>query len=145
MATMLDGMAAELRGETAPPPAATLVAMRLTSFGAGEATVVLTADEGHATPMGTVQGGLLAALADAAMGYACMTTLADGESYTTVEMKINFLKPVRRGGITARARVVKGGRTLALVTCDTLDKDERLAGYAVSTCMLLRGEAAAGR
>jgi uncharacterized protein (TIGR00369 family) len=97
MATMRDGMARMLRGETPPPPAATLIGMALSRFADGEAVVNLTVHDGQLNPMGTVQGGILAALADAAMGWAFMTTLGEGESYTTLEMKTNFLKPVRKG------------------------------------------------
>jgi len=104
MTRMLDGMERLLRGEVAPPPAATLIGMRLVSFAAGEAVVLLDAGAAHGNPMGTVQGGVLAALADAAMGWAYMTTLGEGESYTTLEMKVNFLRPARSGPLVAAAR-----------------------------------------
>jgi len=106
---------------------------------------MVDADATHANPMGTVQGGILAAIADAAMGWAYMTTLADGESYTTLEIKTNFLRPVRAGHLEARARVRNAGRTVGLVECDVLADGGKVAAYAVSTCMILRGEAAAGR
>ena len=145
MARMIDGMQSLLRGETPHPPAAKLIGMALESFGAGEAVVALQADERHGNPMGTVQGGLLAALADAAMGWAYMTTLGEGESYTTLEMKINFLKPVWQGRVAARGRVRKAGRTVGLVECDVVDGEDSVVAYAVSTCMTLRGQQAAGR
>ena len=93
MVRMLDGMERMLRGELPPPAAATKIGMRLASFGHGEAVVELDADASHANPMGTVQGGILAAIADAAIGWAYMTTLGEGESYTTLELKLNFLRP----------------------------------------------------
>jgi uncharacterized protein (TIGR00369 family) len=145
MVKMIDGMQSLLRGETPQPPAATLIGMALESLSSGEAIVVRQADERHGNPMGTVQGGLLAALADAAMGWAYMTTLSEGESYTTLEMKINFLKPVWKGRVTARGRVRKGGRTIGLVECDVVDGEDSLVAYAVSTCMTLRGQEATGR
>ena len=145
MAKMIDGMASLLRGETPQPPAAKLIDMALESFGAGEAVVVLQADDRHANPMGTVQGGLLAAIADAAMGWAYMTTLGEGESYTTLEMKINFLKPVWKGRVTARGRVRKAGRTVGLVECDVVDSEDGLVAHALGTCMILRGQQASGR
>ena len=116
MARMLDGMEALLRGEVPPPAAATLLGMRLASFSAGEALVELDATSAHGNPMGTVQGGILAAVADAAMGWAYMTTLGEGESYTTVEMKVNVL-----------------------------DAGDKLVAHAVSTCMILRAVPADGR
>ena len=145
MARMLDGMERLLRGEAPPPPAATRIGMRLVSFGPGEAVVELDADASHANPMGTVQGGILAAIADAAMGWAYMTTLGEGESYATLEIKTNFLRPVRAGRVSARARVRNAGRTVGLVECEVTTADGKVAAYAVSTCMTLRGEAAAGR
>ncbi|PYN81151.1 MAG: PaaI family thioesterase [Candidatus Rokuibacteriota bacterium] len=145
MARMLDGMEALLRGEVPPPAAATLLGMRLASFAAGEALVELDATGAHGNPMGTVQGGILGALADAAMGWAFMTTLGEDESYTTVEMKVNFLRAVRAGRIAARARVKNAGRTLGLVECDVLDAGGKLVAHAVSTCMILRELPADGR
>lgn len=145
MARMVEGMARMVRGEVPPPAAATKIGMRLASFADGEAVVELDADASHANPMGTVQGGILAAIADAAMGWAYMTTLADGESYTTLEIKTNFLRPVRTGRLQARGRVRSAGRTVGLVECDVVAEDGRVVAYAVSTCMVLRGDAAAGR
>ena len=145
MARMLDGMEALVRGDVAPPAAATLIGMRLHSFAPGEALVRLDGSDTHLNPMGTVQGGVLAAVADAAMGWAYMTTLGEGESYATLEMKINFLKPVRRERLEARARVRKAGKTVGLVDCDILDERESLVAHAVGTCLTLRGDSAAGR
>jgi uncharacterized protein (TIGR00369 family) len=136
MARMVDGMEQLRRGEVPPPPAATKIGMRLASFQQGEAVVELDADASHGNPMGTVQGGILAAIADAAMGWAYMTTL---------ELKMNFLRPVRPGRLEARARVRNAGRTVGLIECEVLADGGKVAGYAVSTCLVLRGEAAAGR
>ena len=72
-------------------------------------------------------------------------TLADGETFTTLELKINFLKPVWSGRLTATARVVKPGRTVGLVECDVRDDDGHLVARASSTCVTLRGDAAVGR
>ena len=66
---------------------------------------------------------LRSAIDDAAMGWAYMTTLGEGESYTTVEMKVNFLRAVRTGRIAARALVKNAGLTLGLIECDVLDAD----------------------
>ena len=95
--------------------------------------------------MGTVHGGILCDIADAAMGMAYASGLDEGETFTTLELKINFLKPVRTGRLTATGRVVKAGRTVGLVECDVTDEQERLVARATSTCMTLRGEQAVGR
>ena len=79
------------------------------------------------------------------MGYAVISTLLPDEGFTTVEMKINFLRPVWKGTLTATARMKKGGKTVGLVECDVADAEGNLAAYAVSTQMTLRGAQAAGR
>ena len=71
--------------------------------------------------------------------------LAEGETFTTLELKINFLKPVWTGKLTATGRVVKGGRTIGLVECEIVDEKQRLVARASSTVMTLRGAEAAGR
>ena len=134
-----------LRGEASPPPIAALLGFTLTSVGDGEATIELKVDERLANPMGTLHGGVLCDIADAAMGTALASTLGEGETFTTLELKINFLKPVWSGTLQARGRVVKAGRTVGLVECDVLDAQDRLVARASSTCMTLRGAQAEGR
>ena len=97
--------------------------------------------------MGTLHGGILCDIADAAMGLAYASTLSvsDGESMTAVELKINFLKPVWRANLRAIGRVVQSGKTLGLLECDIVDENDRLIAQTASTCMTLRGAAAAGR
>jgi uncharacterized protein (TIGR00369 family) len=145
VASLRDGMEALLAGAAPVPPAARLIGFALRGFADGEATVELEAGEPHTNPMGTVQGGVLSAMADAAMGWAYMTTLREGETYTTLEMKINFLKPVWQGRVVATGRVRRAGRTTALVECEVVDGKGSAVAYATSTCMLLSGAQAAGR
>lgn len=133
------------RGEAPPPPVAALIGFTLAEAEPGRAVVTLDADRRHANPMGTVHGGVLCDIADAAMGIAYAATLDEGETFTTLELKINFLKPVRTGRLVATGRVVKGGHTVGLVECDVLDDKERLVARASSTCMTLRGAQAVGR
>jgi uncharacterized protein (TIGR00369 family) len=79
-------------------------------------------------------------VADAAMGLAYAATLGEGESLTTVELKINFLRAVRAGVLTAEAKVVKAGNTLGFVACEIKDREGRLVAKASSTCMKLKKE-----
>jgi uncharacterized protein (TIGR00369 family) len=95
--------------------------------------------------MGTLHGGVLCAIADTAMGVAFYTVLEEGESLTTLELKINFLKPVWSGKLTASARVVKRGKTTGLVECDVLDEKNQLIARASSTYMAISGDQAANR
>lgn len=145
MATMLELMRMAMRGEVAPPPIATLIGFRITAVEPGRAVLELETSERHTNPMGTVHGGVLCDVADAAMGIAYAATLAAGESFATLELKINFLKPVREARLQATGRVVKAGRTIGLVECDVTDEDGSLVARATSTCMTLRGEEARGR
>ncbi len=121
-----------------PPPVAELLGLELVSSGTGEAVMALAADERHANPMGFLQGGVICALADGAMGFAYHSTLDDGESFTTVEMKANFLRPFATGRLLATGRVVSRGRTLGLTEAHVRDEEGRLIAHATSTCMTLR-------
>ena len=71
--------------------------------------------------------------------------LERGESFTTLELKINFMKPVWKAHLRAEGKVVKRGRTVGLVECDVFDDKGSLVARASSTCLTLRGEAAKGR
>jgi uncharacterized protein (TIGR00369 family) len=124
---------------------AELIGLELVRASDGSSEMVLDVTERHENPMGTVHGGILCDLADAAMGTAFFSTLEDGESFTTLELKINFLRPFWTGRLLARGRVVSRGRTVGLAECDVEDSDGRLIARASSTCMALRGEKAAGR
>jgi uncharacterized protein (TIGR00369 family) len=145
VSTMLDVIMKVARGDAPPPPIATLIGFTLREVEVGRAVIDFEADARHANPMGTLHGGVLCDIADAAMGIAYASTLAAGETFTTIELKINFLKPVWTGKLVATGRMVKGGRTVGLVECDVTDADDQLVARATSTCMTLRGSAAAGR
>jgi uncharacterized protein (TIGR00369 family) len=127
------------------PPAADLVGFRMLSHGAGEARFEMDAGRRHHNPMGTVHGGILCTLADSAMGMAFATTLGEGETFTSLEVKINFLRPVFEEKLFAAAKVVHRGRSVGLVECDVATEDGKLVARAVSTCSVLRGEVAKGR
>jgi uncharacterized protein (TIGR00369 family) len=127
------------------PPAADLVGFRMLSYGDGEARFEMEAGRRHHNPMGTVHGGILCTLADSAIGMAFASTLGDGETFTSLELKINFLRPVFEEKLYAAAKVVHRGRSVGLVECDVATEDGKLVARAVSTCSVLRGDAAKGR
>jgi uncharacterized protein (TIGR00369 family) len=130
------------QGGRGPFPLGGLLGLVLKSVEPGRAVFEMEASERHHNPMGTVHGGVYCDLADAAMGYAYAATLGEGESFTTVELKINFFRPVRQGKLTAVASVLRAGANLAYVECDVKDAGGKLVARAASTCMKLR---AAGR
>ncbi len=128
-----------------PPPVAELIGVEVEEIGGGESVVTMVAEERHSNPMGTIHGGILCDLADAAMGVAFFSTLEPGESFTTLELKINYLRPFWTGKLIARGKVVHRGTTVGMVECDIFDDQERLVARSSSTCMALRGEMAEGR
>ena len=145
MAKMLERMELMAKGELPPAPIGQTLGFRLLEVRPGEAIFTIDTEERHANPMGTLHGGVLCDIADAAMGCAYAASLEDGESFTTLELKINFLKPIWKDRLTATGRVVQKGRTVGLTDCTvTNSKGERVA-YATSTCMTLRGDQARGR
>jgi len=143
--TPLQILEAALRGEIPPPPVAKLIGLELVAVEKGRTRFRLKADDRHLNPMGTLHGGILCDLADAAMGSAMATTLEAGQSYTTLELSINFLKPIRSGLLTAEGRVVKRTRRTGLTECDVLDEKVSLVARAKTTCLVLDGKDAEGR
>ena len=126
-------------------PIAELVGFSVNEAGDGRAVVTIETGPQHFNPMGTLHGGVLCDIADAAMGFAFASTLALGESFTTVELKINYLRPVRQARLRADGRVVERGRTVGYAECEVKDERGKLVAKSSSTCLVLRGEQAAGR
>src|SRR5438105_15750846 len=131
--TILDVGRQIIRGERETFPIARLLGLVLKEIEPGKAVFELQADERHHNPMGTLHGGVYTDLADAAMGWAYAATLAEGVGFTTVELKINFLRAVRQATLTAEAKVVKAGSTIGYVECDVRDEQGRLVARAAST------------
>src|SRR5215471_12567455 len=140
MNKLLERTKAIIRGEAPPPPVARLIGFNLVSVEPGSAVIEFEATEAHRNPMGTLHGGILCDIADAAMGMAYASNLNEGESFTTLELKINFLKPVRNARLTATGGVIKQGRTVGMVECDVTDREGNLVARATSTCLTLRGQ-----
>src|SRR5438094_10456240 len=100
MSSMRQITAAIQRGEFAVP-VAVLVGFKVVQAEAGQSQVELAAGPQHANPMGTLHGGILCDIADAAMGLALASQLAEGETFTTLELKVNFLRPFWNGRLRA--------------------------------------------
>ena len=133
------------RVKTNDVPVFRLIGFEAKEIAEGRATVTLSAGPQHANPMGTLHGGILCDIADAAMGIAFASTLAPGESFTTIELKINFFRPVWEARLRAEGKVVRRGSTVGYAECEITDEGGRLVAKASSTCMALRGEGAKGR
>lgn len=143
--TGLDRARAILEGRVPLPPIQALIGFSLVAAEDGSATFELDVRKDHYNPMGTLHGGVLCDIGDAAMGCATMTTLASGESFTTLELKINFFKPVWSGKLQAKAEILKRTRSTAYSECEVRDEDGNLVAKLASTCMVLQGKAAEGR
>ena len=126
-------------------PIARLIGFEAKNIGDGQASVTLVAGPQHANPMGTLHGGVLCDIADAAMGMAFASTLAPDESFTTIELKINFFRPVWQARLQADGKVIRRGKTVGYVECEVTDEQGRLVAKAASTCLALKGDQAKGR
>lgn len=142
---MYDFMEMMISGKIPPSPIAQLIGFTMPSIQPGRAIVEFEAGKQHSNPMGTLHGGILCDIADAAMGVAYASLLAEGETFTTLELKINFLKPFWTGKLIAEGRVISAGKTVGMADCNVRDENNRLIAHASSTCMTLRGNQANGR
>ncbi len=118
-------------------PISQLVGFQVHPGEPGEATVELQCGTQHHNPMQRVHGGVIAALADAAMGIAFGRTLLDSEDFSTVEMKVNFIRPVREGSVRAEARVVERGLRIGFVECQIIGPRRKRIATATCTCTVL--------
>lgn len=112
----------------------------------GEAIVKIDANSKiHGNQQGTIHGGLLCELADAAIGTAHSTLMKKNESFTSVELKINFYRPVWESLLKAHAKPIRSGKTLTHYECTIYDNENKKIAYITSTVMTLRGADAKGR
>ena len=125
----------------ARPPIAELIGFVVEGMADGQAVATMETGPQHYNPMGTVHGGILCDLADAAMGMAFASTLASDEGFTSINLSINFFRPVWKSRLRAEARVVNRGKNVGYVECEVTDQDGKRIARADSTCFILRGEA----
>lgn len=113
--TGLEYLRSMLRGELPPPPITELMRMTLVAADPGTATFVCEPDESHYNPIGTVHGGFVCTVLDSALGCAVQTTLPQGQGYTSIQITVNYLRPVHAGTgpLTCTARVTKPGNRVA--------------------------------
>jgi uncharacterized protein (TIGR00369 family) len=135
----LDLMRAFVAGISPPPGAVALVGITADAADHGRVVMSLLPDPRHANPMGTLHGGILATLVDSAMACAIQTTLPAGRGCTTLEIKVNYLRPVTEasGRIAAEGRVVQSGRRTAVAEAHVTDAAGRLVATASTTCLIV--------
>jgi uncharacterized protein (TIGR00369 family) len=132
------------RGDYPPPPMARLMNIRLTHVESGRVVFEGVPQEYHYNPLGVAHGGLAATLLDSALGCCVNSHLSAGDFYTTLELKVNYLRPITldTGVIRAVATTVHIGRSTALVEGRIFDTRDKVYAYASSTCLIRRAEPA---
>jgi uncharacterized protein (TIGR00369 family) len=136
----LELMAAIMAGDVPEPGFATTLGIAPTEFSSGRAAFALDPSPEHLNPLGVVHGGILSTLLDSAMGCAVHTTLEAGETYTTLELDVKFVRPVLAGQglVTAEATVIHAGRRTATAEGRVVDANGRLYAHATTTCLIDR-------
>ncbi|MBC2716635.1 MAG: PaaI family thioesterase [Desulfobacteraceae bacterium] len=134
----LDYLKAIKAGKISPPPIARLVGYRIVDVENGAAVFEIAPGEHHYNPFSTVHGGILSTLLDTTMTAAVLSTLPIGKSCSTLEMKVNFVRPVtgKTGRICCRAGIIHSGSRIATASGKIFDDNERLVAHGISTCMI---------
>lgn len=127
-------------GELPRPPISALMSFSLTELGEGHAVFTAEPAEYHYNPIGVVHGGLAATLLDSAMGCAVHSTLPAGASYTTLEIKVNYVRPMtaETGEVRCEARVIHVGGRTATAEGRVIDASGKLYAHATTTCIIFR-------
>lgn len=123
---------ASIRQRLAANPFIKFVGIRVPQLSRGYARFVLPFKPDLANSIGLLQGGVIAALADEAVAFALYSLVQEGETFNTVEMKINFLGAVKEGDVEAVAHIAKKGRTISLGEFE-VRQGERLVAKGLCT------------
>lgn len=129
-----------LSGGRPAPPAAELLGWQLSWVAPerGEIEVFFRADRRFSNPMGTIQGGFLAAMLDDTLGSALVATLAEDEVAPTLELKVSFPRPASAGRLTGRGRVLHRSGTIAFLTDELRDDTGEVVATASATARVIR-------
>ncbi len=129
-----------MAGEFPRPPLSLLLDFALVELGPGRAVFAVEPAEYHYNPIGVVHGGLAATLLDSAMGCAVHSTLPTGAAYTTLEIKVNYTRPmtVETGVVRCEANVVHAGARTATAEGRIIDQNGKLYAHGTTTCLVSR-------
>ena len=127
-------------GELPPPPFAVLMGISITEVSEGRVVFAAEPSEYHYNPLGTVHGGVIATLLDSALGCAVQSMLPAGTSYTTLELKVNYLRPItaRTGTVYAEGKIIYVGGRIATAEGRITDAAGKLYAHGTTTCIILR-------
>lgn len=134
----LECLNAIIEGRLASPPSLALLGLSIEEAKEGHVTMSMTPAEEHYNAAGTIHGGIISTLLDSAMGNVVHSTLPLGRGYTTLEIKVNYLRPVARatGKVRAEATTVHVGRQTAMAQARLLDSAGRILAQASATCLV---------
>jgi len=127
-------------GKLPPPPMAQLMDIRIAEMQRGRVVFEGHPAEYHYNPLGVIHGGMTATLLDSAMGCAVHSCLEAGDRYTTLEIKVNYIKPMtlETGRVRGIANIIHIGRTTALAEARVVDDSDTVYAHATSTCLIKR-------
>ena len=127
-------------GELPPPPIAVLMGMWITEVSEGRVVFAAEPAEYHYNPLGTVHGGVMATLLDSALGCVVQSMLPAGIGYTTVELKVNYLRPitVKTGTVYCEGKIIYVGGRIATAEGRLTDAEGKLYAHGTTTCLILR-------
>ena len=127
-------------GELPPPPIGALMNFRISELSEGRAVFVVEPAESHYNPIGVVHGGLAATLLDSAMDCAVHSTLPVGASYTTLEIKVNYIRPMfaETGLVRCEANIIHVGGRTATAEGKVMDQKGKLYAHGTTTCIIFR-------
>jgi uncharacterized protein (TIGR00369 family) len=120
-------------------PMLALMNMRLVEVSKGRVTFSAMPEQRHYNPQGTVHGGFAATVLDSAMGCAVLTLLGPNTEHTTLEFKINLVRPIaaETGQLRAEAWVVHGGKRISTAEGRLLTREGKIVAHGSTTCMVL--------
>lgn len=132
---LLQGM---LRGEHPYPPICELLDFLLVEVEPGRAVFQGEPQRAHYNPLGSVHGGYHATLLDSCMACAVQSLLPVGQAYTTLEFKVNFVRPLTEatGTVRAEGKVIQSGRRIATAEGRLVDANGRIYSHGTTTCLI---------
>jgi uncharacterized protein (TIGR00369 family) len=128
-----------MEGRKAPPPAASLLGFELVAVDPEAGTIRVRFQGKHefTNPMGTIQGGFIAAMLDETLGPALVATLAPNQFAPTIELKVNFVQPAQPGALFGTGRVVARRRSIAFLAGELCDEQGELLATASATARIV--------
>ena len=114
--------------------------MRLVSISLDQATVKLVTGQCHLQPFGIVHGGVMATLIDTATFWSAFLRLPEDDGLVNIDLKLNYLKSIVSGVITAEGRCIRAGRSISYAEASVMDKEGSLIAHGTSTLMVLQGK-----